>query len=343
MSRLDDYRIALRAADENVSTDELRSILHARGSHFARLVIDSGLGPLWHSRTDSPEFRDNRLAAEAHFVVQEHALREIDLVLSAEGIQYAVFKGAANRLLLYQNAAIRSCHDLDLLVHPEDRVTAARALVAIDFEAHRNPAGISRGLELVRGPVGIDLHWGLLREGRLSTDITGDLLSCRRRVGDVWMLDSEGALFVLLVHPAFAKHLGSSDMGLNRVLDVILWLRAQKFDWSIVKDKLRSNGVRTAAWATLSWVDLLSGQNTPGKLSELRDDLRPGIMRAAWLHNWLEQDFSNRARRWHWARLLGLSLFLHDSLGDSIRALRGRYRAYRRQKKDLAAFGDLLD
>ncbi len=39
----------------------------------------------------------------------------------------------------------------------------------------------------------------------------------RRRERNTWMLNPEDALFVLLVHPAFAKHLSGLEMGLHRV------------------------------------------------------------------------------------------------------------------------------
>ena len=65
----------------------------------------------------------------------ENALKEIDIVLEEAGVAYTVFKGAANRLLLHDNPAIRACYDIDLLVCPEERVKAAAALVAAGFGA----------------------------------------------------------------------------------------------------------------------------------------------------------------------------------------------------------------
>jgi hypothetical protein len=45
----------------------------------------------------------------------------------------------------------------------------------------------------------------------------------------------------------------------------------------------------------------------------------------------------------NWARLLGFSLFLHDTLGDAMRALAGRRCAQRRINTDMAAFEELFD
>jgi hypothetical protein len=127
MIRLDDYRSALLAASVETPETELGHLLDAGGDAFAAFIVDHGLGPLWHVRTGRAEFHASRLSAEALYLAQQHALHDIDATLDAAGIDYAVFKGAANRLLLYPNPAVRACLDIDLLVRPEQRVQAAAA------------------------------------------------------------------------------------------------------------------------------------------------------------------------------------------------------------------------
>ena len=343
MSPLDDYRSALLAAFPDFSDAELAAALEKGGSDFVSFIIDHGLGPLWHERTERDEFRESRLLAEALYVAQEHALGELDAALNNVGIEYAVIKGAASRLLLHDNPAIRACYDLDLLVRSEDRVRAASAMVEVGFTANPDALNISHELVLSKGVVDLDLHWGLLREGRLRKDSTADMLDRRRRENHIWMLSAEDALFVLLVHPAFAKHLAGWGMGLHRVVDVATWLRTQSFDWRIVCAGLEQNGVKAAAWATLRWVDLLARpQQLPG-LDTVMSELCPGPARKAWLDRWLRNDNSERTSGMHWARLLGFSLFLHDTPADAVRALVGRYRAHGRSNTDLEAFRELLD
>jgi len=342
MSRLDDYRTALLAADPHQSAEGLVAVLEERGSRFAPFVIDHGLGPLWHLRTDRPEFRDSRLAAEAKFLAQENALRHLDERFDDVGLEYVVVKGAANRLLLYDNPALRVCHDIDLLVNPEDRVSAARLLAAAGYVAHPDVENISRALVLTSRDVDIDLHWGLLREGRMRTDPTASMLDRRRRVDDLWMLSAEDALFALLVHPVFAKHLAGYGMGLHRVLDVIRWMETQSFDWQIVVELLEQQGLCVAAWATLRWVEMLADRNPPDRLAEIIEGLAPGRLRAAWLNRWLERNLSQRTAGTHWLRLLAFSVFLHDTPADSLRALAGRCRAHRRQEEDQADFGEVV-
>jgi len=342
MTRLDDYQSALLAAQSSVTDPELLRVLDEGGAQFVSFIIDHGVGPLWHARTGRDEFHASRLSAEALYLAQELALKEIDTVLDGAGIDYVLFKGAANRLLTYKNPAVRACHDLDLLVRPEDKVRAATTLTGVDFVAHPEPRSISRELVLSRGAVDVDLHWGLLREGRLRGDPTPEMLDRRRRAGDVSMLCAEDALFTHLVHPAFAKHLAGWDMGLHRVVDIVEWLRTQSFDWRVVRGRLEQRGVRTAAWATLRWVELLTHPHKLPQIDEMMFDLHPGRVRRAWLDIWLRSDLSARTSDRHLTRLLGFTALLHDTPGDSVRALVGRRLARRREAADLDAFGDLL-
>ncbi len=342
MSRLDDYRSALLAANADVSAETLNLDLDESGPEFVSFVVDYGLGPLWHARTGRDEFHESRMTAEALYMAQQRALEEIDAVLGGAGIKHAVIKGAANRVLLYENPAIRACHDLDLLVRPNDRVRAVATLVDSGFTASLTTQNIGHELVLTKDRVDVDVHWGLLREGRLRADPTAAMLDRRQRFGDMWMLNGEDAIFLLLVHPAFAKHLAGWDMGLHRVVDIMETIRKGDYDWQTVRAALEISGVRTAAWATLRWVQLLAGTHVQVELDSMMSELSPGLLRRAWLNRWLEMDLSARTSHAHWPRLLGLSLFLHDTPRDAIRALTGRWRAHRRRAADLAAFGELL-
>lgn len=348
MTRLDEYQSALLAAQSSVTDPELLRVLDEGGEQFVSFVVDHGLGPLWHERTGRDEFHVSRIAAEALYLAQEHALKDIDSVLETAGIEYAVIKGAASRALLYSNPAIRACFDLDLLIRREDRVHAAGALVDAGFDAFSDAQSISRELVLSRDAVDIDLHWGLLREGRLRSDPTGDMIGRRRCEKGIWMLNADDALFVLLVHPAFAKHLAGWEMGLHRVGDIVSWLNTQSFNWDAVRAQLEANGVESAAWATLRWVDLLTCRSGESPrflvtLDKMMSDLRLGRLRRAWLDRWLRNNLSERTSNARWARLLGFSLFLHDKPGDAMRAFAGRRRAFRRGSADMAVFRDLLD
>lgn len=305
-------------------------------------VIDHGLGPMWHERTGRSEFRNSRMTAEALFLMQQDALREIDAALSGQGIDYVVIKGAANRLLLYDNPAVRACHDLDILVRPGDRLRAARVVVGLGYETVPVRRSVGRELMLTRNDVTVDLHWMLLRNGRLRHEFVDDVLAARRLFGDLWVPCGEDMLFLLLVHPAFAKHLAGWEMGLHRVADVAAWLAGQESDWHSVADRLVETGACTAAWATLRWTQLLMPALDTPVLTAMLDALQPGSVRRTWLDGWLRNDWQSRLDENRWIRLLAFSSFLHDSITDLPRAVLGRYGDSRRAATDLQEFEKLL-
>ncbi len=309
---------------------------------MANLAIEYGLGPIWHERTGDPAFRESRVASEALYIVQERALVELDSALERAGIDYATIKGGANRLVLYPNPALRACHDLDLLVRPADRAAATKVLLDLGYAARPKFDNISLELLMTRDQVDVDLHWGLLREGRLRNEDIDGMLSRRTRVSGTWTLDTNDAAFLMLVHPAFTKYLAAWDVGLHRVADIVLFLASQTVDRRKLVSTLRDNGVRTAAWATLRWVQMLMPDDRPRALNELCADLSPGVVRRTWIEAWLAKEWTTRMARVHWLRLALFSLPLHDRWSDVLGALRGRRRARGRQEKDMAEFRELF-
>ena len=283
-------------ADPAVSREALDRALDNSHAEFDLFVIAHGLGPLWYERTERTEFRESRLSAEALYMAQTSARNDVDAALAKEGVEYAVIKGAATRETLYDQPALRTCHDIDVLVAYEDRVRAASALVDSGFDALPSEDSISRELALSRSDAEIDLHWGLLREGRLRYEDVPSMLSRRVARIDTWMLDEQDALMLLLVHPAFAKHLAGWDMGLHRVVDIVRFLSSETFDWPTVRDWLWQNGVSSAAWATLRWTQILTEPQKVPHLDEMLADLHPGVIRAGWLEFWLKSDFFRAIR-----------------------------------------------
>jgi len=155
------------------------------------------------------------------------------------------------------------------------------------------------------------------------------------------MLHPDDALFMSLVHAAFAQHLSGWGMGLHRVADIDCWMRTQPVGWSAINEQLRTNGVQTAAWATLRWVQMLMRHGTAGNSDLILSDSCPGNLRGAWIERWLQGDLPARLARYRRLRLLAFTSLLHDAPRDAVRAFAGRYRAWRRRGEDLAAFNEL--
>ena len=120
----------------DVPDETLEQVLDTGSTEFVPFVIDHGLGPIWHARLGRAEFHASRMAAESMYLAQQRALANIDAALNEAGIAYAIIKGAANRLLLHDNPAVRAGYDIDLLVHPDDRMHTAQLLIRQGYSAH---------------------------------------------------------------------------------------------------------------------------------------------------------------------------------------------------------------
>jgi hypothetical protein len=341
MPRFAAPRTALLPAFQDTATADLIRALAESGSQLEALIVKQQLGPLWHARTKAAPFAESRANAAMLYMRQAAALREIDDHFERRGVRYAIFKGAAIREQIYDDPSTRVCWDIDVLVAPDQRAAAAKALVDAGYRLRVDPALASHEVALARDLVAIDLHWDLLRPGRAPASLTGQMLERRHWQGERWILGETDALFVLLVHPAFSKHLSTSQMGLHRLADIVLWLQQHNVDWPALHQQLDASGLKTAAWTMLSLVRMLSPDRFAQVVERPLRSLRPNAVRAAYLRNWLNRDLSARFTHLHMARLLGLSVFLHDQPAGAWRALRGWQRSRTTRGADVLAFGGI--
>lgn len=315
--------------------------LGTTGDETEIFLSRQGMGALVHdvlSRFDDAHtrwpallerLRHRRLTDAAIYAVQRAGLRELDEAFLRAGIAYAVLKGAHVRELVYTDPALRPAADIDVLVVPADRVAAARVLRQLGFEPQAEPENISHEMTFSRSVLDIDLHWDLLRPGRLRGDVADALLSRRVRIGDFHALSDDDAIFLMLVHPAFAKYVNSPHASLLTVADFALLARTRPIDWDTVVNRLRAAGVGVSAWACLTWWSMLLGPHMPPLPPGVLTQLRPASWRARYLEDWLR---SGRSTHWIDKGLLiqaGLTLFLHDTPTDAVRAVRGIARARR--------------
>ncbi|WP_162527447.1 nucleotidyltransferase family protein [Casimicrobium huifangae] len=323
--------------DDDSSPDIVRSQL---GDQY---LIRQGLAPLWSAipcGTDvrravvgeSPARNDPlaavRTAAVAKYLLHCAALSELDHAFQVAGIRYAVFKGAHIREWIYRDPTLRDPADVDVLIAAEDNDSAISALMDAGFEPQPDSATVSHELIMLRRGIEIDLHWHIVRPGRLRTDITADLLSRRQRMANIWTLAPSDAALIMLLHPAFTKYVSSPSMRLVRVHDFLLVVRDQPIDWNAVATQLERCGTRGAGWAVLKWFQLLHplAHEVPG---EFEQRLRPGVLRRAYIHWWLERDLPTRLHAWPLIVQFGFTLALHDTPQDAVRALVGIFKARR--------------
>lgn len=336
MTRFAAPRTALLPAFQDASTAELRQALADGGPALETLILRQQLGPLWHARTKADPFAPSRVNAAMLYMRQLAAQHEIGELFTRKGIAYAIFKGAAIRELIYDDPSARLCCDIDVLVSPGQRAEAARALVDAGYRLQLDPSVASHEVVLARDLVAIDLHWNLLRPGRTPASMTDQMLARRQEHGGRWILSDQDTLFVLLVHPAFSKHLSTSQMGLHRVADIALWVQRREVDWPALHRELDACGLKTAGWTMLGLVRMLAPDGFGSVVDASIQALRPNRLRAAYLSAWLNQDLSSRLGRLHAVRLLGFSLLLHDQPADAWRALKGWHQS--RTSRDADAF-----
>jgi hypothetical protein len=345
------HRLALAVAARDITADTLRHAI-AEIEQFGPLfytdfLTRQGLSSYWHHTlelhgiTDAIEpaaraaLKRVRISETVSYMAQKAALSELDTLFEAQGIRYAVIKGTHVRELVYADPALRPASDIDILVAPEQRFAAVDALTDAGFTLVVNPDVISHETSLSRGSVDIDLHWDIMRPGRTRIGIVGMLLTRRRRSVGIWGLDDADVVFLLLVHPAFAKYVCSPNMDLNKVIDFILWASQRNIDWDTVATLLEQTGLCTAAWTVLKWYAMLLQSGALPVPDDFIARIAPGQNRQRYLTQWLEHDLPTR-----WldkpARIqFGFTLFLHDRPADAWHALISILRARYRRGDDL--------
>lgn len=325
----------LRLADDN-QIPALAERIEAMGTErFAALLCAEGLAGAWfdftkcHMKINIFKYLNELLKAShqnivANALLQEHVLERAREAFAEAGVEYLVFKGVQLRAQLHAAPHHRPASDIDILVREGQRSAAARALARHGFALSAEARNASHEASFHLRGACVDLHWRLLRPGRLRQDPEPWLFQRRRMAGNLPGLEDEAALLIALVQPAFTKHVNGPEITLVQVLDLDLLLRRFTALPVAVTDELRRLGARTAAWATLSWWRHLSGDT---RLDAAWRALQPGRLRRAWLGAWIRRRWTRRAPAWLRGPLF--SLALQDGLPDVLRAVRALRRARR--------------
>jgi hypothetical protein len=212
------------------------------------------------------------------------------------------------------------------------KVAAINALQRQGFEFSAAEYNISHEANLNRGLTSIDLHWDILRQGRTRIPMVAALLESRRDYGSHWGLSNEASLFVLLVHPVFTKYGTAPQASLVRTVDLARLLALEDLNWRVVLQLLGGAGLKTAAWITLRWHEMLTHTKPPAGFVAA---IEPGRVRQKYLSHWLEQDYSSGLLDKPLYVQLGFTLPAHDSWGDALRAVRRARQLRRSQEADL--------
>lgn len=159
------------------------------------------------------------------FVQQDQALKKIKTAFDSAGIPYLPLKGATLRSL-YPEAWLRTCSDIDILIHAED-LQRAVAILADD-------AGFSSGkisdhdISLFDSSVHLELHYQLT--GHDDPSMLKDVWrhSQKALFGCCYEMEPEFMIVYLLAH--MSRHLKASGLGVRPFIDIYLLLNRTEYD-----------------------------------------------------------------------------------------------------------------
>ena len=307
------------------------SLPRAEEKPFLEFILHHGLGPLWHDllRKNNiqalfpPEFTRELRNITSHaatlHLFQKTALDKINTIFTKKAIPYAVFKGAHTRELIHPKPELRYACDIDILVSRSDKVKAIKALVEAGFSFQPKAENISHEATLANDRVSIDLHWNILRPGRTRIDLTEDFIATAKQYPGYRALNREASLFIMLVHPVFTKYSTTPQASLLQLADLRNWIGMQKTNWNKLHDYLERGGVKTAAWITATYLNMLTGTTLPQSFT---DRIKPGAARAWYLRTWLKNNLSTRLLNHPQLIQTGFTLPAHDTFSDAVRSVK---------------------
>lgn len=353
LSRKDPYRLhhlalgSLLADIENNKQSKIFDNVRGGGldEHlFLDFLQRQGLAPMWddmlrHSDSPPPFSKDftqalkqSRLHAAGLYLAQSSSLSLIKQILDEASIPHVVYKGAHNREQYYIEPALRPAIDIDILVAEQHKFAAISALKQQGYNLFAKQEIVSHEVNLNKGAVTIDLHWDIMRPGRTQKPIVNELLKAPEDYGNYWGMNNEATLFVMLVHPVFAKYGTAPQASLVRLIDIVLLLEKTNIQWDKVFQLLECAGLKTAAWVTLKWLEKFTGRNqTP----DIMGWLKPGIIRQKYFCYWLDKNLTTLLLQYPGLIQLGFTLPAHDQLKGAVQAIRQARKLKLSQDADL--------
>lgn len=204
-------------------------------------------------------------------------LAKIIQALHQEGIPVIVLKGADLAKNVYNNIALRTMSDIDILVRKTDLVTTDEALRKIGY--YQSEGEIAQHYHLPpffkEGAIPIEVHWHIERPFNPFTIDIEELWKRTRPTtiaeNEVLVLSPEDLLLHLCVHAAF-HHL--FQIGLRSLYDIaeVIHRYQDKMEWEVVCWRTQQWGANNSVYLALYLAETLVGAAVP---SEVLDTLKP--------------------------------------------------------------------
>jgi hypothetical protein len=335
-------RLATDPQAADASADEL--LKHNSLSGLTEYIDYNGLGPLCFENyaTLPPQQQHGGFASALRetsikSIVQEHeqqaAIETIHSTLRDAGIPHVFFKGAASRYRLYEKPHLRPAADIDILVAREHTTEAARALISAGMHPSVSDTNATHERILRLNKVEVDLHWHLLRPGRIRDGIEKDILEGKVLASNgLPVPDPLSSLFIQLVHPTYTKYVSSPWAKDIRIVDFLRLLQQYDIAWPELAEWLARYNARTAAWCTLTWFLAVTDAPVPDHF--LRS-VAPSPARQWYLKQWILGGLVPRYYKKKNLMRIAFTLFAQDSYKDMARATNRYLSAQARLKAEL--------
>ena len=285
-------------------------------------------------------FKDHVKQSTFVYLDQLKTIHQLHRLFGENNISYAVYKGTHLRELLYDPPPLRDAIDIDVLISPLDRRKAVSLLVQEGFEPYLRQRNISVEASFSKGQSSIDLHWNILRERRLKVNVVESFLAARKKEKDFYCLKPEDALFIMLVHPVFVKYLTTPYARLANIVDIYRWIGRHDIDWQYLTDLLERTHLKTAAWLTATYSELLTTIPLP---KELTSKLQPGSLKAAYLTYWVSHNLSTRLLSLKAIPQVFFTLPAQDSFLDICGVLLSAYPEMKKSKKIMTELEEVIE
>jgi len=270
------------------------------------------------------DLKHDALTTAATQLMQRKILQDTRDAFEEANIEYLVFKGAHLRHTIYTDSTQRPVCDIDILVRDERKFDAVKALLQASFSSRHEAENISHETSLHKNNVWIDLHWHLMRPGRTRINLNNYLFEQRQAFGEYKDssfvgLTNEASLLVMLIHPAITKYVNGSASSLRHLVDIHRLAQQDGINWERLLDMLNKSGTRTAAWASLTWLQMLVDEPM---YEDLTKQLKPGGLKVRWLRYWMGGDLNTKLAERRLLIRTGFSLMLQDNLKDVLSAVK---------------------
>jgi hypothetical protein len=250
-----------------------------------RQAADNGLGPLLYHRltTTAPavempsivldQLRNAAVRSAAQSLQIEADLRVVLAALRRHDVDVIVLKGAHLGQVVYQNFALRTMCDLDVLVRRQDLAKATTVLAdlgytpqyyrveAVDYAHHHHLRPMARG-----DGVKVELHWTIAQPG---TPFDIDLSGLWERAQTVQIagvnalaLSPEDLVLHLCLHTSFGHRYRVGLRAFWDLLEVVHHYRA-RLDWDVVVRRAHQWKIGRYVYLTLRLVRELLAADIP--------------------------------------------------------------------------------